>query len=483
MTTNSVSKIFFSALTITPAQQRYHVLIGKRESDTCRDYEYSVEKTCLLNYCSSSVPCYAGRCDLKRNVCTNATDPSAARLPLPVNNNPIISLGDDPFGTRKEGISPVLIIIMAAGAVVAIAVIGCIVRTILQWTKSSVAWASDSHRSSSSDLNGDEKAERGMGDNKRKPSVKEVSNASSNQSDSSIMRKPSKFTGSHYMPEPAIQSSPLDEISPFGTPISSPHFSPYSHPDHSQGSDMSLSNPFRHRINDSRISMDLLSSNGSPANTNGQKLSEMSSSPDFGKVTNVEGPTPAAPAPTTGPEAGVSRSQTLSPRPAPPASSSSNLSLAEPSPQIRSAPLPFVGPRSPPPPPTMYSERISSPLMTYSQNNRKSTATVLTPSMSLDSLMDYSNNNHQHTSVVVNDFSPSSRPSSPPLRPSSSLGSPLVIQSGAERHPSLTVPHRQSMLRHSASVPQLVNPSATPAQRNLPAGFASSPITMPVHRP
>ncbi|KAG0372817.1 hypothetical protein BGX24_012534 [Mortierella sp. AD032] len=484
-----------SFITLMPNPVRMYTLgcnfDKKREFDSCRDYEYMVDKTCLLNYCSSSVPCYAGQCDSKRNVCTNITA-SAARLPLPVNNNHIISLGEDPFGTQKEGMSPVLIIIMAAGGVVALALIGCIVRTATHWTKSSVAWASDSSKASPSsqdvngDTDGDEKA-----NNRNMPTVKEVS-------DANLMRKPSKFTGSHYIPEHVVQSSPSDDISPFGTPIPSPHFSPYSHPDHGQGSDMSLSNPFRHRIDDSRISMDLLnSSNGSPGNSQDHGLTVLSSSPGFGSVERLDiGAAPTAiPAPSSvpaqgsplsafGPDLRISRSQTFSRVPSNLSNnvSNNNLSPADQSghqqTQIRSAPLPIIGSRSPPPPPTMYSDRIVPPMMVYNQSNRMSSAGVLAPSMSLDSLMDYSNNS-QRDSVVMID-SPL-RTNSPPLRPSSSLGSSLVIQSGAERLPSLTVPHRQSMLRHSASVPQLVDPS-TPTQRNLPAGFASSPVTTAVKR-
>ncbi|KAG9072766.1 hypothetical protein KI688_000544 [Linnemannia hyalina] len=482
-----------SYITLTPNPVRMYTLgcnfDKTRESDTCRDYEYQVGKTCLLNYCSKDVPCYAGRCDSKSNVCTNITA-SAARQPLPVSNNQVISLGDDPFGTHKEGLSPVLIIIMAAAAVVAIALIGCIVRTVTHWTKTSVAWASDKTGGSAAgddDNNGDEKT-----NNRSMPFVKEVSNAGSNQSDSSIMRKPSKFTGSHYMPEHVVQSSSaLSDISPFGTPVHSPHFSPYSHPD--QGSDMSLSNPFRHRIDDSRISMDLLSSGSAGHIRDDHPMSELSSSPELNSIDKVD-PVPVAPflAPAHGPSSSssslspplgqdlrISRSQTFHRPP------SSNLSPAIHNPlhqtEIRSAPLPFVGSRSPPPPPTMQSDRIVPPMMTYSQNNRMSSATVMAPSMSLDSLMDYSGNhpNHQRDSVVLYDSPHSSRPNSPALRPSGSLGSPLVIQSGAERLPSLTVPHRQSMLRHSASVPQLVDPSSAPpqAKRNLPAGFASNPVT------
>ncbi|KAF9912929.1 hypothetical protein EC991_007542 [Linnemannia zychae] len=491
-----------SFITLMPNPVRMYTLgcnfDKKREFDTCRDYEYSVDKTCLLNYCSNTVPCYAGKCDIKRNVCTNITD-SAARLPLPVNNNHIISLGEDPFGTQKEGLSPVLIIIMAAAAVVALALIGCIVRTVTHWTKSSVAWASDSHKTvqSSQDNNSDNGDEKTT--NRSIPTVKEVSNASSNQSDASIMRKPSKFTGSHYMPEHGVQPSLSDEISPFASPVPSPHFSPYSHPDRGQGSDMSLSNPFRHRIDDSRISMDLLSSsNGSPSNSKDHRLSVLSSSPGFGSVDRLELPAaapttiPAAPIPPSafGPDLRISRSQTFSRVPSTLSNniSSSNGNSLSPvdqsgsqQNQIRSAPLPFVGSRSPPPPPTMYSDRIAPPMMAYNQNNRMSSAGVLAPSMSLDSLMDYSNNS-QRDSVVMIDSPLSGHPTSPPLRPSSLLGSPLVIQSGAERLPSLTVPHRQSMLRHSASVPQLVDPSSTPAQRNLPAGFASSPVTTAAKR-
>jgi hypothetical protein len=329
------------------------------------------------------------------------------------------------------------------------------------------------------------------------PTVKEVSNASSNQSDSSIMRKPSKFTGSHYMPENSIPPSLSDAASPFESP--SPHFSPYSHPNNAQGSDMSLSNPFRHKIDDSRISMDLLNNNnGSPSNSKDHALSTLSSSPSFGPVDKLNSPpivataVPSAPVHPSafGPDLRVSRSQNFS---RVPSTLSNNISshdgnslspaahTGHQQTQIRSAPLPFVGSRSPPPPPTMYSDRIVPPKMAYNQNNRMSSAGVLAPSMSLDSLIDYSTNS-QRNSAVVTDSALANHPTSPPLRPSSSLGAPLVIQSGAERLPSLTVPLRQSMLRHSASVPQLVDPSSTPVQRNLPAGFASSPVTIATKR-
>ncbi|KAG0205292.1 hypothetical protein BGX33_008000 [Mortierella sp. NVP41] len=476
-----------SFITLMPPPVRMYTLgcnfDKKRDFATCRDYEYDVEnndgaKTCLLNYCSSKVPCYAGHCDLKRNVCTN-TNSTTEHLPLPNNNNHIISLGEDPFGTHKEGLSPVLIIIMAAGAVVALALIGCIVRTAMQWTKSSYAWASDSasRSNTSADGDADEKAERG--DNRSMPTVKEVSNVSA-QSDSSMMRKPSKFTGSHYMPEHIGVTPSQENFSPFETPIHSPHFSPYSHPDHGQGSDISLSNPFRHnKVDDRRISMDLLSSS---SNKEHHKLSELSSSPALESVDKLDlppstaataafipvqaGPSSSSSSPL-GQDLRVSRSQTFTRNPTSPNNSNNNVPHTE----IRSAPLPQVGSRlAPPPPPTMYSPQ-----------NRMSSATVLTPSMSLDSLMDYSgSHHHQRDSMVSSVESP--RSNSPKLRPSPSVGSNLVIQSGAERHPSLTVPHRQSMLRHSASVPQLVESPSTPTQRNLPAGFASSPVASSVKR-
>ncbi|KAG0077503.1 hypothetical protein BGZ92_001901 [Podila epicladia] len=105
-----------SYITLTPDPVRMYT-IGcnfdkKREASSCREYEYGVDKTCLLNYCSSEVPCYAGSCDNNRHVCTNIT---SARTSLPTSANQVISLGDDPFGTKKEGLSPLIIIMAAAG--------------------------------------------------------------------------------------------------------------------------------------------------------------------------------------------------------------------------------------------------------------------------------------------------------------------------------------------------------------------------------
>ncbi|KAG0311574.1 hypothetical protein BGZ97_011788 [Linnemannia gamsii] len=70
-----------------------------READTCRAYEYSVDQTCVLNYCSKDVPCYAGTCDTKHQACVNMT---STRVPLPPSINQIITLDDSPFGLQKD---------------------------------------------------------------------------------------------------------------------------------------------------------------------------------------------------------------------------------------------------------------------------------------------------------------------------------------------------------------------------------------------
>lgn len=72
-------------ITLTPLPHRMYT-VGcnfdrTREAETCREYEYGVDETCILNYCSKDVPCYAGTCDTKHHVCVNMT--STGRLSLP----------------------------------------------------------------------------------------------------------------------------------------------------------------------------------------------------------------------------------------------------------------------------------------------------------------------------------------------------------------------------------------------------------------
>ncbi|KAG0346684.1 hypothetical protein BG004_001078 [Podila humilis] len=112
---------------------------------TCLPYEYDVEDVCLLNYCSKDMPCYAGQCDPNLNSCVNIT---TAKKPLPAAANQVISFGYDPLGLREKAFSPtpLIIILMVAGGVIGLAIVGCLIRTIVLGAKSSVQWASSGHR-------------------------------------------------------------------------------------------------------------------------------------------------------------------------------------------------------------------------------------------------------------------------------------------------------------------------------------------------
>ncbi|KAG0252389.1 hypothetical protein BG011_007005 [Mortierella polycephala] len=436
----------------------------KREASSCRDYEYGVEGICLLNYCSSEVPCYAGRCDINRHVCTNIT---SARQLLPASNNPLITLGDDPFGTHKEGINPVLIIMMAAGSVIALAILGCIFRTATHWTKTSVAWASSIQKS---DSNSDEKnLEANHGGEQNGDSEQKEQEPASD-----VAKMPSKFSGPHHMPPSPGHHS--NDVSPFTSPLPSPHFSPYSQPNGSQVSNNSLLNPFRQGANDSSISIELRNTamNASHESLNSHGSSQRSS------VLEVRS-APIAYVPTSSPlgrDSLIGRSQTVSGT-FPHGNRTSHLH--------KSMSMQSLGSRPAPPPPTMHSGSLSPPMhsgslsppmiaVTYAAHPRMSQADMQGPSPSLDSLIDHSPQSND-SGASSPEISPISHPSSNTIAAFPSASS-FVLQSGAERHPSLTVPAKQSMLRHSASVPQMVVSHATPANRNLPAGFESSPVSV-----
>ncbi|KAI7825311.1 hypothetical protein BC939DRAFT_127461 [Gamsiella multidivaricata] len=479
-----------SFITLTPPPVRMYT-IGcnfntKRDVDVCRDYEYGVEKTCLLNYCSNQVPCYAGTCDNQRNVCVNIT---STRRPLPQSANSLITLGDDPFGTHKEGMSPVLIIMMAAGGVMAIALVGCIVRTAHSWTKTTLNWASKSPKV---DADNDEDENE---NNKPEKKIKEDVDSTGEESLSTIGRMPSKFTGSHYMPTPP-PALYANEISPFPSPLPSPHFSPYSQPNQSQVSNnSSLLNPFRHGADEIQsqggvaIEMNqkgdmMTGSYGSlPASTVIVTPPDSSSStPGFvqaqlnlrmsqSQSTLSHG---FAPRPPFDQSSGVLHKslsmQQLGSRPAPPPPTHSASTAAEAgsSSMTRSGPLPTIS--------------VSRPSFNFSRPF--SVIGINEPSISLDSFMDQSSSSPAPSATGEIKSAPQ-RSSSTPSRPSS-----VHLQSGAERRASVTVvPTPQSMLKHSASVPQMfvqapegmTSPphspnSSAPAQRNLPAGFASAPV-------
>ncbi|KAG0215091.1 hypothetical protein BGX28_000796 [Mortierella sp. GBA30] len=495
-----------SYITLTPDPVRMYT-IGcrfdtKRVSNSCRNYEYGVGDTCLLNYCSSEVPCYAGRCDFQRHVCTNIT---SERQILPDSTNDIISLGDDPFGTHKPGISPALIILMAAGGIVALAVVGCIVRTATQWTKTSVAWASGTPKNDPNS-DGDEK----KGDENQRTTDESQQQNRAGGSPGGLGRMPSKFTGSHYMPNPPVLLS--NEISPFNSPLPSPHFSPYSQPNASQvSSNNSLMNPFRHPINDSTTTIELHNRTAVDASFESlplkEEVSETGRTPERSQSTLAS--TAVASAPTTRPStplttnpnpraSQMTRSQTLS------REHSSGLVAGDRSSTTtlqKSLSMQQLGSRpAPPPPTTTHSSSSLSPppiiAVSLPQSNSRPVSGVILsqadmqgPSPSLDSLISGTVTVTTPMSAPLPTLHHQHSPSSPVLSTSassSSLRSSFVLQSGAERHPSLTIPARQSMLKHSASVPQMVTPRQSqhldqqllsPVTRNLPAGFESSPTS------
>ncbi|KAF9175038.1 hypothetical protein BGX20_008595 [Mortierella sp. AD010] len=522
-----------SYITLTPPPVRMYT-IGcnfdtKRPFDTCRNYEYGVNnQSCLLNYCSSEVSCYAGTCDTTRNVCVDTTTHMKT---LPQSTNALISLGDDPFGTNKTGTSPVVIILLAAGGIVALALIGCIVRTTSSCTKRSVAWVTGKKdpEANAEEEEGDyatdgKDGHRLESDGPKMEDIDSISGGSAN----AFARKPSKFTGHHYMPSPHLHPT-NDSVSAFNSPLPSPHISPYSQPNHSQVSNNSLLNPFRQgagddnsnvtiELNDRSITPSRSYESLSPAaaaamgGSAGAGMSSYGVDPRMSRSQSTLSRNqniPYSPAPIPVPAPGSERPgsslhksmsmQQLGSRPAPPPPGHGTLSgpIRMPSPPPNQGNL--SGPiRMPSPPPAMA---VTSPLHSRPPTIVMSQADIEGPYLSLDSLIEQASQDSRGGSLE-----PKSEPLPIPLSGSASARSSLVIQSGAERHPSLTVvAPKQSMLRHSASVPQLfVSPSSpseqspppisrpsspptsrpssplsrpsSPPLRNLPAGFVSSPL-------
>ncbi|KAG0005674.1 hypothetical protein BGZ79_002945 [Entomortierella chlamydospora] len=471
---------------------------------------------------------------------------------LPQSTNALISLGDDPFGTNKTGTSPVVIILLAAGGIVALAFIGCIVRTTSSCTKRSVAWVTGKRNPEANaeeeegDYGTDGKEGHRLGsDGSKMEDIDSISGGSAN----AFARKPSKFTGHHYMPSPHLHPT-NDSVSAFNSPLPSPHISPYSQPNHSQVSNNSLLNPFRQgagddnsnvtiELNDRCITPSRSYESLSPAaaagvapegammgGSTGARMSSYGADPRMSRSQSTLSrdhnmPYSPAPAPAPGserPGSGLHKSmsmQQLGSRPAPPPPGHGTLSgpirmplpppnhgnlsglIRMPSPPPSQGNL--SGPiRMPSPPPAMA---VTNPLHSRPPTIVMSQADIEGPYLSLDSLIEQASQDSRGGSLE-----PKSEPLSIPLSGSASARSSLVIQSGAERHPSLTVvAPKQSMLRHSASVPQLfVSPSSpseqspppisrpssppisrpssplsrpsSPPLRNLPAGFVSSPL-------
>ncbi|KAF9355807.1 hypothetical protein BGX26_006093 [Mortierella sp. AD094] len=505
-----------SYITLTPPPVRMYT-IGcnfdtKRPYDTCRDYEYGVNnQTCLLNYCSSEVPCYAGTCDNNRHVCLNTTTHIKT---LPQSTNQLISLGDDPFGTQKSGFSPVLIILMAAGGVVALALIGCIVRTTSSWTKQSVAWATgkkntDADAEEEADYAGDGKNRGRLGsDASKMEDTDSISGGSAN----AFARKPSKFTGNHYMPSPHLHPT-NDSVSAFNSPLPSPRISPYSQPNHSQVSNSSLLNPFRRGAGDDGSNVTIeMNDRGITTSKSYESLPSAASergnntfSPEIRASRGMEmgAATPegammggSAGARMSGPSSSyrgdprMSRSQSTLSRDHTSYSSapgferpSSSLHKSMSMQQLGSRPAPpppghsnLSGPIRVPSPPAMA---ITNPSHSRPPTIVMSQADIQGPYLSLDSLIEQASQDSRGGSLE-----PQSEPHSIPLSRSVSARSSLVLQSGAERHPSLTVvAPRQSMLKHSASVPQLFVSPGSPSDQSPPTSRPSSPLSRPISPP
>ncbi|KAF9435100.1 hypothetical protein BGZ76_006893 [Entomortierella beljakovae] len=492
-----------SFITLTPPPVRMYT-IGcnfdtKRPFEPCRDYEYNVNnQTCLLNYCSNEVPCYAGTCDNSRHVCVNTNTTIGISKPLPQSTNPVITLGDDPFGTNKPGISPVLIILMAAGGVMVLALIGCIFRMTTSCTRRSLDWVSGDKTDNEVPYSRGKERNDGGGDDD------DITAVESSRSINTLARNnnnnnpyPSKFTGSHYMPSPHLHPS-NDSVSAFNSPLPSPRASPYSNPNHSYVSNSSLLSPYRRgAANDS---------NSSIIELNDRNLSRMKSNESLAPSENRVG------TPTFGVDSTMSRSQSTLSRDyayKPP----SGLDPHNQHSLHKSMSMQQLGSRPAPPPPTgsQRPKNLSGPIQLPSPpaiaiTHSRPTTPILTqedmdgPFMSLDSLIEQANGGGSgepmSSSLENNNRSVSPRLEISRSASSPSARSPLVLQSGAERQPSITVA-RGSMLRHSASVPQLVvssplstelfseaspsSPSSRPsspqpAARNLPSGFVSSPL-------
>jgi hypothetical protein len=160
------------------------------------------------------VPCYAGTCDTKHQACVNMT---STRVPLPPSINQIITLDDSPFGLQKdEGIPPVLLIIAAAFGVAGLALLGCIIRLIIQSVRGSVTWASWTHKLPSEGTeyydNKDEYS-HSITDAKYVADPEAISGVT-------LVKVPAKFNSAHWLPS----TDSLD----YATPLPSPQVTTFA---------------------------------------------------------------------------------------------------------------------------------------------------------------------------------------------------------------------------------------------------------------
>ncbi|KAF9906840.1 hypothetical protein BX616_000599 [Lobosporangium transversale] len=555
-------------ITLTPPPVRMYTLgchfDTKREFASCRDYEYGVmdqnqQPSCLLNYCSETVPCYAGRCDLNRHVCTHIT---SNRKPLPPldSSTPVITLGDDPFGTQKKGLDPVLIIMLAVAAVVAVALVGCIVRTTTGWTKQTFKWAAGSGGNGKEGGNGSKpssdekqnnnnsninnkagKATELHGDDIRLNGMDQEGSDSFMSRDSvrAINQNPQKFTGAHYTPSPALgpttngshggpggRSSMIFQsqddsgmISNTPSPLPSPRFPPYSQSNQSHVSNNSLLNPFRNNASGNSgsegVAIEMNTRTGSPSAT--------ATIPEIRTDETARAAAGARLRPGPGPgrhDPRISRSHSALSREYGSQAGSSNSNRisagnhygqndhyqATNSALHKSASMQQLGSRPAPPPPASSSPFNSTMPMTPmiavslppqpspspSSASARHSVVMLGPSLSLNSLIHDPvglNNESGADSPIVLRSQPLPLPShisnsnknGPVFDPaaltkSASVRHSLILQSGAERVAALTVPVGQSMLKHSASVPQMFVSSPTSpssSQGGESSGFGS----------
>lgn len=212
-------------ITLAPSPVRMYTAgcnYEKPRVSSCSKYEYGVDGVCLLNYCSEEMPCYAGKCDLDLESCVNIT---AARKPLPAAVNQVIDFGDDPFGFQqtKFTLTPLMIVLMVAGGIVGLAIVGCLIRTTLLGITSSVSWASKGQRLA----DGDEKYENKDKDSFSNPSLDmKLPMAFSSEPRVDLIQTPTNFNGAHYVPPRPLTIS--SDPSPYSAPTPSPQTSTFA---------------------------------------------------------------------------------------------------------------------------------------------------------------------------------------------------------------------------------------------------------------
>ncbi|KAG0228363.1 hypothetical protein BGW42_002261 [Actinomortierella wolfii] len=209
----------------------------------CQKHEYGVEKTCLLNYCSKDVPCFAGECDEKQHICVNI---NATRVALPKPSHHI-SLKDirtppQPDATPSEGLSPLYIILIAAGSIVGLMIVGCVIRSILLCFSSSARWAFGAKKGAVKLAND----ETSPGDNGGKTGDAPAPSVSSHPqsggpdaaraagSHASVAYPPSPLTGTTLATSPNVSRAPSRASGLHPAPMHSPMHAPFAQQNYSR---------------------------------------------------------------------------------------------------------------------------------------------------------------------------------------------------------------------------------------------------------